>query len=372
MRSATRFALGMALAVVLAIGNSSAFAQGKKPGGGTPTYQVVRLVFPGAAERTTWAYDLNDRGNVVGEFEDAGGSRYGFQYERATNIYQSLGVDTTASGINQLDEIVGTDEIGNVGLYWSSPGAVAVPLWPLAGHTHSRAVALNDAGIIIGSSFIPEDAPVTPGFRAVVAWYVNPQGTVSDPVELPYLAADIAGAATDLTEAVNGVTTVIGASGAADSSLPVSWSITVDGDGITVTGPVAFDGVYFLAQPWNINNSGDAVGRAAFAEGAPGMPFLRRAGQPVLPLPLVSNAYSGSATDINDAGRIVGGQGVTVKSQGAVTRAVLWPTPTTVVDLNNLVSLGRSESLTWSLRINGAGEILAFINGGTPCLLIPR
>jgi hypothetical protein len=50
----------------------------------------------------------------------------------------------------------------------------------------------------------------------------------------------------------------------------------------------------------------------------------------------------------------------------------LWTSPTTAADLNSLVSLARGESLTWSMCINGPGEILATINGNSPCLLIPK
>jgi hypothetical protein len=364
----------MALAVAIVAGNATAFAQGKKGGGGgggTPAYQVVRLAVPGALQRSTWAYDLNDRGNVVGEYDNNAGIPHGFHYERSTNSYRSLGIGATARGVNQFDEIAGNDEIENVGLYWSSPAAEPVPLPPLAGHTHSRASKLNNAGIIIGASFIPEDAPVTPGFHAAVAWRVDAQGVVSGPVELPYLAGDIVGAANDLTEAEDGVAIVVGTSGDTGSALPVSWAVMVGEDGLAVIGPTQFVGNYFLAEPWTINSFGDTCGRAAFGNGAAGMPFVRRAGQPVAALPILPNAFSGSAVGINDAGLIVGGQGVTLK-QGVGTRAVLWPSATTVVDLNSLVSLGKSESLTWSLRINSAGDILAIINGGFPCLLIRK
>jgi hypothetical protein len=327
------------------------------------------LTFPGATQRPTRAFDLNDHGNVVGRYEDNSGAAHGFHYQRSTNTYRSLGIGTRANRVNQLDGIVGTDEIGNVGLYWSSPSAEPVPLLPLAGHTHSQAYALNNTGIIVGTSFIPEDAPVTPGFHAAVVWYVNPQGVVSEPVELPYLAGDIVGGAHDLTEEVAGVASVIGASGDTGSELPVSWAVMVGEDGLAVAGPAQFNGAYFLAVPWSINSLGDAVGRAAFGEGAAGMPFLRRGGQGVAALPILPNAFSGSAVGINDAGAIVGGQGVTLK-QGVGSRAVLWPSATAVVDLNSLVSLGKSESLTWALRINSAGDILAIINGGTSCLLV--
>src|SRR5262245_6390315 len=101
------------------------------------------------------------------------------------------------------------------------------------------------------------------------------------------------------------------------------------------------------------------------------MPFLRRAGQVVAPLPLLSNGVSGDAVGNNDARVVVGGQFVSSR-QGLERRAVLWPSATTVVDLNSLVSLGKSETLAWSLRINSRGDILAISNGGLPCLLLRR
>jgi hypothetical protein len=370
MRSASYLVLGAFAAASLFAASPEAVAQGKKASG--PAYQVVRLAFPGAAERSTWAYDLNDRKSVVGEYNDSSGISHGFHYERTTNTYRSLGIGTRAQGINELDEIVGFDEVEQVGLFWPSPSAEPVPLLPLPGHTHSRAARLNNAGIVIGSSFIPEDAPVTPGFHAAAAWYVDPQGVVWGPVELPYLAGDLAGEPTDLTEAVGDEALVIGTSETADSALPVSWAVTVGDGGLAVIGPATFDGDYAGASPWTVNNSGDAVGVAAFAEGAPGRPFLRRADQAVAPLPLLSNAFSGSATGINDAGVAVGGLFVTSRRGAVERRAVLWSSTTTVVDLNSLVSLGKSETLVWSLRVNNSRDILAIINGHTPCLLIAK
>ena len=281
----------------------------------------------------------------------------------------------TARGINQQDAIVGSDEFMGRGLYWSSPTAAPNVLPPLAGHTYSRAVAINNARIIVGESYIPEDNPVTPGFRAVVAWYINAAGAVEGPVELPFLIGDIAGLASDLTETVGGVTVVVGASGDGASGtgeypLPVSWTVTIAESGLAVTGPDQFGGTYSQGDARRVNNYGDAVGMASFG-GGPARPYLRRAGQSIASLPLLSTGVSGIAQSINDAGRIVGTQWVSKKGSVTVSsRAVLWTNSTTVVDLNSQVSLGKSEVLDYAFDINTRGDILARLNiGNTPCLL---
>ena len=368
-KTSTAFRLLTALLLGLlscAVTTSPLQAQGK--GGG---YSAVRLAFPGAATRSTTALKLNDRANVVGTYRDAGNLTCGFHYDQATGSYTSLGVLVSAEGINQQDAMVGYDEFVGRGLYWSSPTAVPIPLPPLPGHTHSRAHAINSAGIIVGASYIPEDPPTTPGYRAVVAWYVNATGSVLGPVELPFLTGDLVGRANDLTEAVAGVTSVVGASGLNDS-LPVFWSVTVAESGLVVTGPALFGGNYFLAEARGVNNFGDAVGMVAWAADSAAAPFLRRAGQFMVPLPMLPKAVSGLATSINDAGRIVGFQSIFQKGQGMQSRAVLWTNSTTVVDLNSQVSLGSSETLDYAIDINRRGDILARINGNTPCLLIAK
>ena len=57
--------------------------------------------------------------------------------------------------MNQNDQIVGVDILWNVGRYWSSPTAASIPLLPLPGHTHSKAYAINNAGIIVRNVLYP-------------------------------------------------------------------------------------------------------------------------------------------------------------------------------------------------------------------------
>ncbi len=309
-------------------------------GGGSANYSLVRLAYPGATR--TEALQLNDRANVVGTYRDAANVSHGFHYDFASGDYTSLGALTSAQGINQLDSIVGHSLvtynngqedvlIPGRGLYWSSAADAPRELPPLTGHTHSRAVAINNSKLIVGESYIPEDPPVTPGFRAIVAWYIDADDNLVDPVELPFLTGDIEGRASDLTEAIDvdgiNVATVAGTSGefsgADDWPLPVSWTVTIAENSLTVAGPALFAGSYFLGRTYGVNNFGDAVGMVAIEEGSPASPFQQIAGQPLGSLPLLPKADNGRATSINDSGQIVGSQVAYPRGRGAEFRAIV-------------------------------------------------
>jgi len=365
--------LGM-LSVVVATPSLWAQTKGGK-------YSVVRLAVPGAATASTGVHDLNDNGNVVGTYRDSDGVQYGFHYEHAAKTYTSLGAGVAARGINQLNqlvgELVGTDETPNTGLYWSSPSDLApTPLPPLGAHTHSRANAINDAGVIVGSSYIPEESPVTPNYRAIVVWRVDALGNVSGPIALPFPVDDLRGYAGDLTEQDDGgVTVIVGTTGDSTtlSSSAVQWSVIVDEGGTLslLTGPTELAAGYGYPEALGINASLSVVGRAAFTAGGPGWAYLKPAdSSSLVPLAGIPKATWGVARAINDAGKIVGYQ--SYLSHGPVSRAVLWTSPTTVVDLNYQVTLGRSETLTMASLINRRGDILASINSNIGCLLIAK
>ena len=139
----------------------------------------------------------------------------------------------------------------------------------------------------------------------------------------------------------------------------------------STTGPTELAAGYGYPEALGINASLSVVGRAAFTEGGPGWPYLKLANSSSLvPLAAIPKATYGMATGINDAGKIVGNQ--SYLSHGEVRRAVLWTSPTTVVDLTTQVTLGRSETLNWASLINNRGDILGSINGNIPCLLIAK
>ncbi len=100
-------------------------------------------------------------------------------------------------------------------------------------------------------------------------------------------------------------------------------------------------------------------------------PYLKRDGQSITRLPSISKATYGFAHSINTDGQIVGYQGY-LNRGSIINRAVLWTSPTAVVDLNSTVKLGVGESLTRSYRNNNRGDILAYTNTDVPCLLLAK
>ena len=262
--------------VVLTFATAVSIAAKPGGGGGGASYDVVRLAFPGAATASTESLDFNDHRNVVGTYRDANDVQCGYHYEHATQTYRPLGAGVTVEGINQLNALVGSDDVFGCGLYWSSPDSGPTPLLPLGVHTHSRAIAINDAGIIIGNSYIPEVSPEYP--PAIVVWRIDEEGVASDPVVLPYPAGDSRGSATALTEQTDdGVTVIVGSTGDARSFSihAVQWSVIVDGDGQPqlLAGPNVLSSDY--AQALGINTSLSVVGQAVFTEGGAGWPYLK-------------------------------------------------------------------------------------------------
>jgi uncharacterized membrane protein len=180
-------------------------------------------------------------------------------------------------------------------------------------------------------------------------------------------------AASDLTEQVGGVTVVIGSTGdeATFPSHAAAWEVTVNAQGEPAlqAGPTVLSDAYAVAN--GINTAGEVVGEAVFGAGSSNWPFLKSVGGPVTALAGLAKSTYGTANDINENGRIVGR--LSYLNRGStVHRAVLWTTPTTAIDLNSVVSLGRNEKLVSAERINSRGDILASINGTTPCLLIAK
>ena len=365
--------MGRWIAIAVAIGLfCSAEAQAKKPpnpGGGGADYNLVVLA-PSGQATSSFASDLDDLGNVVGNYSDSVNNRIGFYYDRAEDSYRLFGPGVEVFGLNNLGEMVGADDNTGEGLYWiSAADENPVTLSPLAGHQTSEARRVNDAGIIVGNSQ-----------GVAVAWKVNENGVVSAPIELPFLQGDAEGLARGVSERnVDGVSRIVGSSGVGLQERAVMWEVAVDADGAPFlhSGPTdlgSLEGGFSVAS--GVNLDGDIVGRSARESGY--WPFVKPAGQPMQPLPLTRKATHGVAVGINDLGQMVGRQLYTPPQDLPVFKPVLWPDAGSMIDLSKKVALGRDEELEGAYAINNAGDILAYgyfpnlTSRDTGCLLIRK
>jgi len=380
--------IGLCLSIVMA-GLLTTNAVAQKPGKGgdgggstSSSYDLFRLSPPGAVAGSVEALQCNDSANVVGWYNDADGLRNGFFYNHATRSttslgYTSLGALRQAEGLNHTNQIVGYDQLLGVALYWSSPTALPISLPPLPMHTHSTARAINGDGIIVGVSFTldPNAQWIEPGAQSLVAWHVSSAGAIAGPTELPFLSGDWAGRVMDISESVEGVAIVVGSSGDTAAGpdeipMPVAWSLALTTNGLAVFGPTIVEGNYEVGDANGVSSAGTIVGMAGLPTS---QPFIKAADRPLQLLPMLSNAVSGHAQSVNASDSSVGMQNVQPRRNSTVQRtAVLWPTASSVVDLNSQVALASGERLQQALDINILGDILARNNQGNPCLLIKK
>ncbi len=118
---------------------------------------VTQLTGPAGATNTQ-AYALNNNGQVVGQYTDAGGTTHGFVYDVATATYttvddpNAVGGFTQIDGINDQGQIVG--EYGTGGYVYGFLGTIQGGFEtvgdPLAGTT--VAVGAGSAGLSVGGS----------------------------------------------------------------------------------------------------------------------------------------------------------------------------------------------------------------------------
>jgi probable HAF family extracellular repeat protein len=102
------------------------------------------------------AVDINDRGQVIGLFDDSF-LRFGFFWERGVRTTLSLGGESIANAINGRGQVVGASTLalgsGNpFHAYLFHDGSI-VDLGALPGHNASSANDINQRGQIVGSSW---------------------------------------------------------------------------------------------------------------------------------------------------------------------------------------------------------------------------
>jgi hypothetical protein len=149
--------------------------------GGTTITEALALSFttiddPGAT--ATYAYGINNAGQIVGEATADPSNEVGWEY--SAGAFATVGVtgaqDNGARAINNLGEVVGSDSpvrsTPRYGLVDINGTYTQISLSP---DISSGANGVNDAGVVVGQSYLHSVSGVTP----VYTGYIDDNGTVT-------------------------------------------------------------------------------------------------------------------------------------------------------------------------------------------------
>lgn len=147
-------------------------------------YQGIRFHVPGATE--TVAYDINNVGQIVGEFIDASGVIHGFlkDGDTFTMIDVPGATRTHAFGINDVGQIVGEFFDATGGIHGFLKDGATLTTFDVPGGARARAI--NNAGHIVGLAsglgFLKVGDDVTffavPGASSTGAFGINEAGQI--------------------------------------------------------------------------------------------------------------------------------------------------------------------------------------------------
>lgn len=330
-----------------------------------PVYTIVPFLPPDTDSISSIVTDLNDRGQAVGSVTVSGSSAgsNAVHFDLESGKYTTLGTDTLPSGLNNLNQIVGSDASG--GLFWSSPVATPVRLAPLPGDVRCDAVAINDAGMVVGHSW-------TSSPKTGVVWFVvtdhDGDTNIVGPEKLPPLDGDVDSTVVDISELVGDAALLTGtSSGSGGQWEAVTWMIGIGShDTMERPEPAAVldlldPGERQLSRIEAINGRGDVCGSLK------SRPFLARYGQPARPLflPAARTMPMGWAHDINNLGDVVGKASIH-KSTGlffedpAGFHACLWRGSELVVLETEIERDSGWDQLSAATVINSSGIIAGY------------
>jgi len=250
--------------------------------------------------------------------------------------------------------------------FWQKAGGIR-DLGILPGGDYSAAFAINDAGIVVGTSNTStsthafswtlthglSDLGTLPGTNASSALAINNQGQIagsSGGHAVLWSGGSIQdlgtlGGATSEAHGINEGGDIVGVSDTSSGPHAFLWKAGSMQDLGVLSGDSS-------SRADHINDSGMVVGASESSGGIRAFVWTSAAGMQ----PLASDGIYTEAFDVNNAGQVVGEQATSLGM-----RAFLWTSENGLIDLNTkVVNLPNDVVLIGAFSINDKGEIVAF------------